>query len=126
MNTMSADEENPVQSVCSAEKSSCLVEATLKVISGRWKVLILQELCCGVKRFGELKRALHPITEKMLAQQLREMEKDGIVHRQIYLQAPPRVDYSLTPLGKSLQPILQAMHDWGAMYTQRCNSANSN
>jgi DNA-binding HxlR family transcriptional regulator len=76
------------------------VETTLKVIGGRWKVLIIRELMLGVKRFGELQRALPGITQKMLTQQLREMEEDGIIHRQVYAQIPPKVEYSLTPLGR--------------------------
>lgn len=95
------------------ERKTCPAETTLKVISGRWKLLILRELFSGVKRFGELQRALDGITQKMLTQQLREMEEDGIIHRKIYPQIPPKVEYSLTPLGKSLQPIIDAMHEWG-------------
>ncbi|MBW4573967.1 MAG: helix-turn-helix transcriptional regulator [Aphanothece sp. CMT-3BRIN-NPC111] len=97
-------------------KLSCTVESTLKVIGGRWKVLILRELFQEVKRFGELHRALNGITQKMLTQQLREMEQDGIIHREVYLQVPPKVEYSLTDSGKMLQPILDAMHDWGNRY----------
>jgi DNA-binding HxlR family transcriptional regulator len=97
---------------------SCTVEATLKAISGRWKVLILRELFQGIKRFGELHRALNGITQKMLTQQLRELEQDGIIHRQAYLQVPPKVEYSLTDMGKKLQPILDAMHNWGIQYLQ--------
>lgn len=94
-------------------KVSCPVEKTLKVIGGRWKVLILRELFQDVRRFGQLHRALHGITQKMLTQQLREMEADGIVHREVYLQVPPKVEYSLTPLGNSLKPIIDSMHEWG-------------
>lgn len=95
---------------------ACAVETTLRVIGGRWKVLILQELFNGVKRFGELHRALNGITQKMLTQQLREMEQDGIVHREVYLQVPPKVEYSLTPLGRTLKPILDSMHEWGTRF----------
>jgi DNA-binding HxlR family transcriptional regulator len=96
-----------------AEKRvSCLVETTLSVIGGRWKVLILQQLLEGVKRFNELRRALAGITHKTLTQQLREMEADGIIHRKVYAQIPPKVEYSLTPLGKTLRPVLTAMHNW--------------
>ncbi len=95
------------------ERASCPVETTLKVIGGRWKVLILRELFPGVSRFGQLHRALQGITQKMLTQQLREMESDGIVHREVYQQVPPKVEYSLTPLGESLKPILDSMHEWG-------------
>jgi len=73
-------------------------------------------LMLGVKRFGELQRALPGITQKMLTQQLREMEDDGIIHRQVYAQIPPKVEYSLTPVGVSLQPILYAMHEWGVKH----------
>ncbi|MEA5418101.1 helix-turn-helix domain-containing protein [Spirulina sp. CCNP1310] len=94
----------------------CAVERTLQVIGGRWKVLILRELFQGVQRFGQLQRALTGITQKMLTQQLRELEADGIVHRQVYPQVPPKVEYSLTPLGESLQPILDVMHQWGSQH----------
>lgn len=95
---------------------TCAVEATLNVIGGRWKVLILRELLEDVKRFNQLHRALQGITQKMLTQQLREMEEDGLIHREVYLQVPPKVEYSLTPLGQSLQPILEVMHNWGVDY----------
>ena len=95
------------------DRANCPVERTLDVIGGRWKVLILRELFLGVKRFNELQRAVNGITQKMLTQQLREMESDGIVHREIYLQVPPKVEYSLTPVGESLKPIIDAMHEWG-------------
>lgn len=100
---------------------SCEVENTLKIIGGRWKVLIIRELLSDVRRFGELQRALLGITQKMLSQQLREMEKDGIVKRKVYAEVPPKVEYSLTPLGESLEPILHAMHEWAAKHL----SANS-
>ena len=103
------------------ERASCIVERTLDVIGGRWKVLILRELFQGVKRFNELQRALTGITQKMLTQQLREMESHGIVHREIYLQVPPKVEYSLTPLGESLKPIIDAMHEWGVKYLNQNN-----
>ncbi|HBB32207.1 MAG TPA: transcriptional regulator [Cyanobacteria bacterium UBA8803] len=102
-------------------RASCPVERTLEVIGGRWKVLILRELFGGVKRFGQLHRALNGITQKMLTQQLREMESDGIVHREMYLQVPPKVEYSLTALGESLKPIIEAMHEWGIRHLDREN-----
>ncbi|MBI5379006.1 MAG: helix-turn-helix transcriptional regulator [Nitrospirae bacterium] len=95
------------------QKVSCPVENTLKVIGGRWKVLILRELLKGTRRFGELQRELNGITQKMLTQQLRGMERDVVLHREVYPQIPPKVEYSLTPFGKSLKPILDAMHEWG-------------
>lgn len=100
----------------SDNRLTCAVETTLRVIGGRWKVLILRELLNGVKRFGELHRAMNGITQKMLTQQLREMEQDGIVHREVYLQVPPKVEYSLTPLGRTLKPILDSMHEWGIRF----------
>jgi len=107
---------------CSAayqsDRASCPVEATLDAIGGRWKVLILHELFNGTRRFGELHRSLHGITQKMLTQQLREMEQDGLIHREVYTQVPPKVEYSLTPLGKTLQPVLDAMHHWGKKYLE--------
>ncbi len=95
------------------KKANCPAEITLKVIGGRWKVLIIKELFNGVKRFNELHRSLKGVTQKMLTQQLREMEADGIVHREVYLQVPPKVEYSLTSLGKGLQPMINQMHEWG-------------
>lgn len=101
------------------QRASCAVERTLEVIGGRWKVLILRELFQGIKRFGQLHRALNGITQKMLTQQLRELESDGIIHREVYLQVPPKVEYSLTSLGESLKPILEAMHEWGVRHLER-------
>jgi len=97
----------------SKKQVHCPVEKTIKAIGGRWKVLILRELFTGVKRFNQLQRSLPGITAKMLTQQLREMEADGIIQRQVYAQVPPKVEYSLTALGESLQPIIQEMHAWG-------------
>jgi DNA-binding HxlR family transcriptional regulator len=95
---------------------SCLVETTLAVIGGRWKVLILQQLLGGVKRFNELHRALSGITHKTLTHQLREMEADGLVHRKVYPQIPPKVEYSLSPLGRTMKPVLDAMHHWAELH----------
>lgn len=95
------------------KKVNCPAETTIKAIAGRWKVLILRELFQGVKRFGQLQSNLQGITQKMLTQQLRELEADGIVQRQVYPEVPPKVEYSLTEKGQSLQPILQVMHEWG-------------
>jgi DNA-binding HxlR family transcriptional regulator len=92
---------------------SCPAESTLKIIGGRWKLMILHELCSGVSRFGELKRNLKGISEKVLAQHLRELERDRIIQRKVYAEVPPKVEYSLTASGKTLKPILDAMHQWG-------------
>lgn len=104
------------------DRATCAVETTLSVIGGRWKVLIIRELFPGVKRFGELHRALQGVTQKMLTQQLREMEQDGLVNRQVYLQVPPKVEYSLTPLGATLKPVLDSMHNWGTKFLESQDS----
>lgn len=88
-------------------------ERALKVISGRWKAIILYQLFEGAKRLSELNRLVPHISQKVLIQQLREMEEHGLVHREVYPQVPPRVDYSATPLGMSLEPILLTLCEWG-------------
>ena len=99
-------------------KTSCPAEITVNIIGGRWKLLILYHLFQGVKRFSELQRSVSGITQKMLTQQLREMERDGLVHREIYPQVPPKVEYSLTPLGESLRSVVDAMSHWGKMFNE--------
>jgi DNA-binding HxlR family transcriptional regulator len=91
----------------------CPAEKTLALIGGRWKVLIVYHLLPGVLRFGELRRTLGPITPRMLAERLRQMEQDGIVRRRLYPQIPPKVEYSLTLFGRSLGPVIEAMCRWG-------------
>jgi DNA-binding HxlR family transcriptional regulator len=98
------------------EGKDCAVHVTVGIIGGRWKVLLLQALFKGTRRNSELRRELGRVTPKVLAQQLRELERDGIVTRHVHAEVPPRVEYSLTPLGQSLWPILQAMHAWGAKH----------
>lgn len=95
------------------------VENTLRVIGGKWKPLILWHLMEGTKRFGELKRVIPGITQKMLTQQLRELETDQLVHREVYAQVPPKVEYSLTDFGHTLGPVLDLLCDWGKTYEQR-------
>lgn len=97
---------------------ACPVETTLFLIGNKWKVLILRDLFTGTKRFSELKKSLSPITQKMLTQNLRDLEENGIVHRQIYPVVPPKVEYSLTELGLSLKPILDSMQSWGEQFKQ--------
>ncbi|MCH3958801.1 MAG: helix-turn-helix transcriptional regulator [Selenomonas sp.] len=98
------------------ELPACPVETTLLLISDRWKVLILRDLLSGTKRFGELKRSVGTISQKVLTSNLRSMEADGLLVRQVYPEVPPRVEYTLTELGKSLKPVLDAMWDWGEGY----------
>ena len=88
-------------------------ERALKVIGGRWKVLVLHSLLPGPKRFGELTRALKGVSARTLTKQLRELETDGIISRTVHQQIPPKVEYALTPRGQGLQPVLAAMHAWG-------------
>ena len=94
----------------------CPVEATLELIGGKYKALILWHLSEGKLRFSELHKLVKSATPKMLTQQLRELESQNMIHREVYPVIPPRVEYSLTELGKSLMPILVAMRDWGAGY----------
>ena len=98
------------------ELPACPVETTLTLIGDKWKVLILRDLLPGTKRFGELKKSIGKVSKKVLTAQLRDMEQNGLVHRKVYPEVPPRVEYSLTPLGKSLKPILDAMRNWGEEY----------
>ena len=93
---------------------TCPAERTLDVIGGRWKVPIVYHLSEKTCRFSELRRHLPGCTQKMLTQQLRELERDGVVHRKVYPQVPPKVEYSLTELGRSLKPIIAAMCRWGS------------
>ena len=98
------------------ELPACPVETTLMLIGDKWKVLILRDLMTGTKRFGELKKSIGSVSQKVLTAQLRDMEANGLVHRQVYAEVPPRVEYSLTELGRSLKPILDAMWTWGEGY----------
>lgn len=98
---------------------ACPVETTLSLISNRWKVLILRELFLGTRRFGELKKALNGISQKVLTENLKDMAEQGLISRHVYAEVPPRVEYSLTPLGESLRPVLRAMFDWGVAYKQQ-------
>jgi DNA-binding HxlR family transcriptional regulator len=95
---------------------ACPVEYTLGVIGGKWKGVLLYHLIAGPKRFNEFRRICPSVTQRMLTLQLRELEEDGIVHREVYKQVPPKVEYSLTEFGRTLIPILLAMRDWGEAY----------
>lgn len=95
---------------------ACPVETTLTLIGNKWKVLILRDLLPGTKRFGELKRSLETVSQKVLTAQLRDMEADGLITRKVYPEVPPRVEYTLTDLGVSLQPVLDSLWKWGESY----------
>ena len=94
----------------------CPVETTLMLIGDKWKVLILRDLMPGTKRFGELKRSIGDVSQKVLTAQLRDMEQSGLLIRTVYPEVPPHVEYTLTELGYSLKPILDAMRNWGEDY----------
>jgi DNA-binding HxlR family transcriptional regulator len=95
------------------------VGITLKVIGGKWKLLILWHLEGGTKRFGELMRLMPGITQKMVTQELRELEDDGLIQRKVYPQIPPKVEYSMSTYGTSLCPVLKALHAWGETHLKR-------
>lgn len=101
------------------ELPCCPVETTLMLIGDKWKVLILRDLLPGTKRFGELKRSIGSVSQKVLTAQLRDMEEKGLLERKVYAEVPPRVEYTLTALGQSLRPILEAMAGWGEEYKAR-------
>lgn len=103
------------------ELPACPVETTLTLISDKWKVLIIRDLLPGTKRFGELKRSVGGVSQKVLTAQLRQMEDNGLLVRTVYPEVPPRVEYSLTELGRSLKPVLDAMGSWGEQYKKRHN-----
>ena len=103
-----------------AHGSCCPVVNTLDIIGGKWKVLILYYLNGESRRFNELQRLLASSTQRMLTLQLRELENDGIVHREVYPQVPPKVEYSLTEFGRTLMPVIEAMHRWGEQYAAEC------
>ena len=100
-------------------RTGCSVEATLSVIGGLWKAVILFHLLDGKKRFGELSRLVPGATQRMLTLQLRELEADGVISRTVFPQVPPRVEYELTELGRSLEPILLTMREWGLAFQDR-------
>jgi DNA-binding HxlR family transcriptional regulator len=102
-----------------AGRSGCAVEAALAVIGGRWKGVVLFWLLKEKKRFGELRRLLPNCSARVLTLQLRELEEDGLVKRTVYAEVPPRVDYELTSFGRSLEPVLLGLREWGQRYERR-------
>ena len=95
----------------------CPVEATARIVGGRWKAAVLEQLFQGTKRFSELKRSVAGITQRTLSQQLRDLQSTGIVERTVYADSPPRVVYAITPLGRSLRPLLDSMCHWGKSHS---------
>lgn len=113
--------QKPAEAECFAP--ACPVEATLEVIGGKWKVVILYHLTHeGTHRFAELRKKIPGVSERMLTQQLRELEEDGIVHREVYAEVPPKVEYSLTDYGRTLRPITALMCEWGTKHIKRKKS----
>lgn len=109
-----------MENISTAEKlPACPVETTLTLISDKWKVLILRDLLPGTKRFGELRKSIGYVSQKVLTAQLRQMEQSGLVNRKVYAEVPPKVEYSLTDVGYSLKPILDAMWTWGEEYQKK-------
>ena len=112
-----------IEAKAKTELPACPVETTLTLISDKWKVLILRDLLPGTKRFGELKKSIGHVSQKVLTSQLREMEESGLVSRKVYAEVPPRVEYTLTELGYSLRPVLDAMWNWGEAYQASAREA---
>lgn len=116
-------EDIPKISAAPARKlPACPVETTLTLIGDKWNVLILRDLLPGTKRFGELKKSIGNVTQKVLTAQLRQMEENGLLTRTVFAEVPPHVEYTLTELGYSLKPILDAMWTWGEEYQAKNNS----
>jgi DNA-binding HxlR family transcriptional regulator len=105
----------------SSNSEGCPVETTLDVIGGKWKGILLYHLIDGKKRFNEFRKLYPGITQRMLTLQLRELERDGVIHREVYKEVPPKVEYSLTEFGRTLEPIILLMKDWGEKHKDRVN-----
>ncbi|CAN7251585.1 transcriptional regulator [Brucella pseudogrignonensis] len=103
----------------------CAVEAAISLIDGKWKSVVLYHLLDGTLRFNELRRQIPGVTQRMLTNQLRELEDDGLIERKVYAQVPPKVEYSLSPLGRSIEPILLALKDWGDTNIERFSKQQS-
>ena len=120
--TETKDQKETDMAATAKELPACPVETTLTRISDKWKVLILRDLMPGTKRFGELKKSIGNVSQKVLTAQLRQMEESGLLTRTVYPEVPPRVEYTLTELGRSLKPILDAMWNWGEAYKDKAQS----
>jgi DNA-binding HxlR family transcriptional regulator len=108
-----------MQQESNATGAKCGVETTIAVVGGKWKPMILYALLSGPRRFGELNRLIPEVTQRILTLQLRELEEDGVIAREVYKQVPPKVEYSLTPFGRTIEPILLLMEQWGEHYANR-------
>ena len=106
-------------------KPDCPVETTLQVLSGKWKAGILFHLQSGARRSGELRRLMPEVTRQMLTAHLRELERDGLVDRKVYPQVPPKVEYSLTVLGRALEPVFEEIYQWGVVYLRMFKGSGS-
>jgi len=106
-------------------KLTCPIQRTIAFVGDKWKIIVLHTLTTGTKRFGELQRAMEGITPKVLTRQLRDLERDGLVARHVHPQVPPRVDYSLTPLGESLMPVLNQLHEWAVAHADEIAGARA-
>lgn len=110
---MPSKEKNREKKITCCSEKECPVSRCMRVIGGKWKIIILYALQNGTNRFGTLQKSIKDISKQMLTTQLRELEKDGIITREIFPEIPPRVEYTITPLGKTLFPIIEAMDTWG-------------
>lgn len=115
----SANKDDTLRDLAQREWPPCPVETTLSLIGDKWKVLILRDLASGPLRFGELQRSIGHVSQKVLTSQLRSMEADGLVHREVFAEVPPRVEYSLTSLGQSLGPVIDALKKWGLEFKEQ-------
>ncbi len=106
-------------------RTKCGVETTIAVVGGKWKPMILYALLNSPRRFGELNRVIPGVTQRMLTLQLRELEEDGVIHREVYKQVPPKVEYSLTPFGRTIEPLLLLMNQWGEQQRNRFTKAQT-
>ncbi|MBX3098864.1 MAG: helix-turn-helix transcriptional regulator [Salinibacterium sp.] len=97
----------------------CPIERSVTILDGKWTLLILRELFAGTRRFGQLRTELTGVSPKTLTERLRTMEQQGLVHREIYPEVPPRVEYSLTPLGRTLEPVIHSLRDWGTQWAEQ-------
>ncbi len=109
-----------------ATRLACPIQRTIAMIADKWKVIIIANLGEGTKRFGELQRSMDGVTPKVLTRQLRDLERDGLVTRKVFAEIPPRVEYSLTPLGNSLLPILHQLHNWAILNSETLLGRHAN